>query len=36
MPVGEDGDRDTLERSFDEAFGTPGMFEYALAIREVL
>jgi hypothetical protein len=24
MPVGEDGDRDTLERSFDEAFGTPG------------
>jgi arylsulfatase A-like enzyme len=25
MPVGEDGDRDTLERSFDEAFGTPGM-----------
>jgi arylsulfatase A-like enzyme len=24
MPVGEDGDRDTLERSFDEAFGTAG------------
>jgi hypothetical protein len=22
MPVGEDADRDTLERSFDEAFGT--------------
>jgi arylsulfatase A-like enzyme len=25
MPVGEDSDRDTLQRSFDEAFGTPGM-----------
>jgi hypothetical protein len=24
MPVGEDIDRDTLEQSFDEAFGTPG------------
>jgi arylsulfatase A-like enzyme len=24
MPVGEDGDQGTLERSFDEAFGTPG------------
>jgi hypothetical protein len=24
LPVGENGDRDTLERSFDEAFGTPG------------
>jgi hypothetical protein len=36
MLVGEDGDRDTLERSFDEAFGTPVMLEYALAIREEL
>jgi arylsulfatase A-like enzyme len=36
MPVGEGGEQDTLERSFDEAFGTLGMLQYALAIREEL
>jgi hypothetical protein len=34
MPVGEDNDRDTLERSFDEAFRSPGTLGYALAFRE--
>jgi hypothetical protein len=28
MPIGEKGDRDTLERSFDEAFGTQDMLEH--------
>jgi hypothetical protein len=36
MPRGEDGDRDTLERSFDEAFGIPSRLEFAQAIREEL
>jgi hypothetical protein len=32
MPVGDDGDRDTQERSFDEAFGTAGTGSSTLKI----